>query len=73
MQTLTLEIGGMHCAGCAQTLERVLGRSPGVRTVRVSYEAGTAQLIIDPARTSAEALTATIVRAGYRVAEGQHT
>lgn len=72
MQTLTLKIAGMHCAGCAQTLERVLGRSPGVRTVRVSYAAGTARLVIDPAAISTEALAAAVARAGYQVVAGKN-
>lgn len=70
MRTLTLDIDGMHCAGCARALERALTRAPGVRTVRVSYDDEAARLLIDPDLASVESLTAVVERAGYAVRPG---
>lgn len=67
MRTLTLEIEGMHCTGCARALERALSRVPGVRTARVSYEDEVARLLIDPDLASPESLTAVVEDAGYVV------
>lgn len=67
MRTLTLEIEGMHCTGCARALERALSRVPGVRTARVSYEDEVARLLIDPELASPESLTGVVEEAGYVV------
>ena len=39
-----LQISGMTCDSCATPVEQALEKVPGVRSARVSYAAGTAQL-----------------------------
>lgn len=59
-----LKIEGMHCAGCAGSIARALGRVEGVKEVKVDREAG--QAVIDhEARVSREALAALVNEIGF--------
>ncbi|MHB8494625.1 MAG: MerR family DNA-binding protein [Casimicrobiaceae bacterium] len=69
MKQIVLRIEGMHCDGCAQVIEALLGREAGVQRATVSYAGREARVLIDPVATSADKLAAAIGRAGYRVAE----
>ncbi len=71
MQTLTWKIDGMHCGGCAQTLQALLARLPGVRRVEVSWPDGRARFLLDPREASPERLVELIESAGYRVVAEQ--
>lgn len=66
MTSIRLSIEGMHCTGCARTIELLLGAEPGVREAQVSFESATARVLYDPAATNAQALGAAIEKAGYR-------
>jgi copper chaperone CopZ len=65
VQTTTLRIEGMHCDGCAERIERVLARLPGVREAAVSFAAGRAKVRHNPQLALGE-LVRAIERAGYR-------
>lgn len=67
MKTATLTIEGMHCAGCAQTIEMLLAAEPGVKEAAVSFESKDARVLYDAALTREERLAAAIEKAGYRV------
>lgn len=67
MKTVTWKIEGMHCEGCAKTIEVRLAREPGVRHAEVSFPSSSARLLIDPQTASAEELAKLIERAGYRI------
>ena len=69
MKTLVATIEGMHCDGCAGTIEALLAREPGVKGASISYAAGKGQILYDPAATDPVRIAATIERAGYRVAD----
>jgi Cu+-exporting ATPase len=70
METTTLTVGGMHCAGCAKRVERALSGIPGVASSRVDLIAGRAAVDYDPAQTSESALKEAVRAAGYRVSDG---
>ncbi len=61
-QTLTLDITGMHCAGCASTVERALEKlaGPGNVTVSTALERADISAPVDPA-----AAVAAVEAAGY--------
>jgi copper chaperone CopZ len=63
MKTI-LTIDGMHCAGCAGSIERALCRIEGVKDVKVDREAGRA-VINHEASVSREALTALVNEIGF--------
>lgn len=53
-----LRIKGMTCDGCGQTIRRVLGREPGVRTVSVDWKSGRARVQFNPEATDAGRIAA---------------
>ena len=67
MKSVTLKIQGMHCTGCAQTIEMLLGAEQGVKEADVSFESKSARIVYDAAVANENGLTAVIEKAGYRV------
>jgi copper chaperone CopZ len=67
MKDANFRIEGMHCEGCAQTIEALLGAEPGVQRVTVSFKAHEAQVQFDPKATDDAHLAAAIEHAGYKV------
>lgn len=65
MDTIELEIDGMHCTSCARRLEGVLARARGVERASVSYRSRTARLVFDGAAVSADTLRLLIADAGF--------
>ncbi|MFV1957881.1 MAG: mercuric transporter MerT family protein [Planctomycetota bacterium] len=63
-KTAVLRIDGMTCGACAGLLERKLAKIPGVRAVRVSYEAGRATLRLDPTNPPSPATLLDAIRDG---------
>jgi heavy metal translocating P-type ATPase len=60
-------IGGLHCSLCTGTIEKALGRLPGVDKVAVSLTHEQALVEFDPARISPAELLATLRAMGYTV------
>lgn len=57
---------GMHCAGCAANLERVLSKLPGVGTVYVNFAAGLLTIAGEPgANLSVESICAAVRQSGF--------
>jgi len=69
MKSLELRIQGMHCGGCAGTIEALLAREPGVKGASVSYARNTGQILYDPTATDPVRIAATIERAGFRLGD----
>src|SRR3712207_2225933 len=63
-----LEVAGVHWASEKATVERVLGRRPGVLEVEANPVGQTATVTYDPTRTSVADLTAWIRDCGYHCA-----
>jgi mercuric reductase len=62
-----LQISGMTCDSCATHVKQALEKVPGVRSARVSYAAGMAQLAM-ASGTPLVALTSAVASLGYRAA-----
>ena len=62
-------IGGLHCSLCTGTIERALGRRPGVHKVSVSLTHEQALIEFDPTVISAEALMGTLTEIGYTLSD----
>ena len=69
MKNVTLKVEGMHCSGCASTVQVLLQRNEGVKKVSASFEAGEARVLYDPAVVSEDQLAGVVEKAGYRVTE----
>ena len=65
MRSATLTIEGMHCAGCAQTIDHVLRRQAGVWEAEISLEGAGARVLFDPEQVSVEQLAEAVRLAGY--------
>jgi copper chaperone CopZ len=46
-RSVVLSVGGMTCPTCEQSLERTMGRLPGVRSVRANHRAGSVEVEFD--------------------------
>jgi Cu+-exporting ATPase len=66
--TTELQIGGMVCASCSEAITFALTKLPGIESVAVDHSSGHAVIRHDPARTSRDAIVATITGLGYTVA-----
>jgi P-type Cu+ transporter len=62
-------IGGLHCSLCTGTIEKALGRRPGVDKVAVSLTHEQALIEYDPSVTRAEDLLQTLKDIGYTISD----
>jgi MerR family copper efflux transcriptional regulator len=69
MKTATFKIDGMHCDGCARTIEALVSTEPGVRKASVSFKAQEARILFDSEAMDEDRLAAAIRQAGYSVAD----
>ncbi|MGQ9679140.1 MAG: cation transporter, partial [bacterium] len=66
-ETAILGVGGMHCAGCARTVEKALNRLPGVVFAQVNFATEEAVVEFDPKLTPVEKLKRAVAEAGYEL------
>ncbi len=66
--TVVVEVGGLHWATSASTIESVLGRRPGVLSVIANPMNQTATVTYDPDRTSVSQLAEWVRDCGYHCA-----
>ena len=71
-QTKTYRISGMTCEACARHVENAVQQVPGVQTVAVSYDQGTAQVRFDAAHAQAAQIESVINSTGYHVQNPTH-
>ena len=67
MQHIILDIAGMTCGGCTNSVKRVVSALPGVGEVNVSLEHANAEVEFDPALTNVEAMKNAIISAGFEI------
>ncbi len=68
-QNVTLQISGMHCAICAQTIEKALKQKEGVYKAVVNFALETATVEYNPAQISLAGIKKVIRDVGYDVVE----
>ena len=66
MKTGIYRIEGMHCEGCAQTIEALVGRVPGVKRVAISFGAREARVELDAEVADDASIVSAIERVGFR-------
>lgn len=64
-QTATFDVPGMTCALCPVTVRKAMEGVAGVKSVAVDFDARTATVVFDPAKTTIEAIAAASANAGY--------
>lgn len=66
-ETLVLNIEGMTCDGCADTVRRYLKQLDGVRDAAIDWQAGQGEVVFDPGKTDeAQILNSRAFRRQYR-------
>jgi copper chaperone CopZ len=60
-----IDVRGMWCTSCANAVERVLARQPGVLDAKVSFTTESAHVQWDPRQTTLERLLEPVARLGY--------
>jgi copper chaperone len=65
MASVTLNIQGMTCNHCVMRVQTALAEVPGVRKAVVTLEPGQASVDYDDSASTAEAMAAAVVKAGY--------
>jgi len=68
-QNVSLKISGMHCAVCAQTIEKTLNQKEGIYKAVVNFALETATVEYNPAQISLEGIKKVIRDVGYDVIE----
>ena len=65
-QEVIIRVGGMMCATCVETIEKVLSSLPGVIQARVNLATEKAYVTYNPSVSSVEDMKAVIEGAGYQ-------
>jgi copper ion binding protein len=65
MTNVTLAIQGMTCNHCVMRVRKALADVPGVHKAVVTLEPGQAKVEYDDSASTADAMTAAVVKAGY--------
>ena len=63
----SIKISGMHCASCAQTIEKKLKKLKGVKNVNVNFATETANIEYDSKLISDINIEKTVEKIGYKV------
>jgi len=64
-RTVTFAVDNMTCASCPYIVKTSMAGVPGVTKVAVSFEAKTATVTFDDAKTNTDAIAAASTNAGY--------
>jgi len=68
-QSLTLTIGGMHCAACSAAVEKALKALPGMQSASVNLVTEKADITWDAEQLTIEVIKEAIVKTGFEVIE----
>lgn len=69
MPTLTLDVDGMHCGGCASTVERLLADLPGVRSVEADHREARVRVEWDEGSDLRTRVEEALASSPYRLVE----
>jgi len=69
IEVATLQVTGMHCGSCENSITTTLEAMDGVITAKASVDKGMARVKFDPAKVSPEDFKAAIEDKGYEVTE----
>ena len=73
METIQLNIEGMTCNGCVNSVKNVLQKIPGVANAEVSLEQNRATVVYNPEQANPAQFKAAIEDAGYDVIQDKQT
>ena len=67
MKTTIFKIDGMNCDGCAETIQSLIEKEPGVRMASVLFADQRARVLFDPQSIREDRLVNLIQKPGFRV------
>lgn len=67
MQNKNFRIEGMSCAACANRIERITKKLPGVESSVVNFAAETLSVVLDEKQLSLETITTAVEKAGFKL------
>jgi copper chaperone CopZ len=67
--SVKLGVGGMHCSGCEDTIERAVSGLPGIQSVSASYADSQVLVSFDDLQSDEATILAAISAAGYTTTE----
>lgn len=70
-RAVTIRVEGMHCGGCATSIEKKLKATAGVEEARVSFEKGEAWVKFDDSKVTEAQLREAINSIGYKAVEAK--
>ena len=65
------QVQGMHCVGCAMTVDSALEDLPGVKSASANYARQIVDVEYDEARLTEAQIVAAVEQAGYKAAVSQ--
>ena len=65
MSSQTIQVRGMSCDHCSQTIHRALKVMPGISKVSVNLEKGEVVIDFDDTQTNTQTISAKIVKIGF--------
>jgi len=69
MNTLILNVTGMSCMGCVNSVKNLVGALPGIQSIEIDLATGKVEVQHDPTQTDAASIRAAIEDGGYGIAE----
>ncbi len=69
--SVTFQIGGMHCTGCSSAVEKAIQKQAGVVNANVNLAAEKAFVDFDSSQVSTDQIKESIENAGYEVIDEQ--
>ena len=62
-----LKVKGMHCGGCEQRVQKMVGRLPNIHTVAADHQNGVVTIGYDGSPETLQAAQSKIQELGYEV------
>jgi Cu+-exporting ATPase len=73
MDTIKLDIKGMHCASCVATIEKSLKRTEGISSASVNLTTEKAVVDFDPGKISTKDIISVITKRGFSASKSEDT
>ena len=70
MEKRMLDVQGMDCTGCEDSITRALRRLAGVASCTASFTDAQVEVVFDPSTVGLHQISQAITDAGYEVAPG---
>jgi copper chaperone len=72
-KTITLNVSGMTCQGCASSVEKALQKVDGVKEAKVNLSEKKVTIVLASAKTTVASLIKAVDDAGFTASEGKVT